>query len=160
MAEAFSDEELKELEQTIDNYRLVYHVEELKRLLATITADRREMAMCHKRIEELEISIKIQKAEYDDHEKTWFQIIESWTNQHPVSQREALRFLEKYAVKKKEQIRDQTAEIERLRGALEQIAAFNDEAANDYLEKYSKYAAFDEPDSVQIARQALDAGKE
>ena len=55
---------------------------------------------------------------------------------------------------------NQTAVIERLRGALTKIAAFTDEAANDYLEKYSKYAAFDEPDSVQIARQALDAGKE
>ncbi len=56
-------------------------------------------------------------------------------------------------------IADQTAEIERLRGALTKIAAYNDKTAEAHFWKEGNYAAFDEPSSVKIARQALDAGK-
>lgn len=44
---------------------------------------------------------------------------------------------------------------EALREALEQIACFNDEGANRWLEKSGSWAGFDEPSSVQIARAAL-----
>jgi hypothetical protein len=68
-----------------------------------------------------------------------------------------VRYLEKYAVKKKEQIRDQTAEIERLRGALEPFAPTYDIMENAcwgiFLGGLIRRNFVD-------ARQALDAGKE
>ena len=45
--------------------------------------------------------------------------------------------------------------LERMEGALETIAAFNDEFANMRLEKTGSYGGFDEPGSVSTARQAL-----
>lgn len=39
--------------------------------------------------------------------------------------------------------------------ALEEIAAFNDRAANAYLKQTGSYSLFDEPGSVQIARAAI-----
>lgn len=50
-------------------------------------------------------------------------------------------------------------ERERLREALRQIAAFNDEGANVALRKHGSYSGFDEPGAVQVAREAL-AGTE
>lgn len=46
-----------------------------------------------------------------------------------------------------------------LLAALEQIATFNDHAANARLEATGSYSAFDEPGSVQIARAALAKAK-
>jgi len=51
------------------------------------------------------------------------------------------------------------AENERLRGALEDIAALNDVGANLYLENSGSYGCFDEPCSVQMARAALKEDK-
>jgi hypothetical protein len=46
-------------------------------------------------------------------------------------------------------------EIERLRAALIEIAAFKDQFANKGLRNIGSYAGFDEPISVKIAREAL-----
>lgn len=45
--------------------------------------------------------------------------------------------------------------LERLGEALEQIAAFDDRAANERLKYVGSWGGFDEPGSVQVARQAL-----
>lgn len=47
-------------------------------------------------------------------------------------------------------------EIDRLRKALEQIAARGDTAADEHLKATGSYARFDEPGAVQIARETLD----
>jgi len=47
------------------------------------------------------------------------------------------------------------ADRDRLRAALQRIAAFDDKLACEKLEKIGSYSSFDEPGSVQIARQAL-----
>lgn len=47
------------------------------------------------------------------------------------------------------------AEVERLRKALTEIAAFNDIWANGELFMCGSYSSFDEPHSVQTARAAL-----
>lgn len=47
------------------------------------------------------------------------------------------------------------AEIERLRAALEHIAAFDDLHGSSRLEATGSYSGFDEPGSTQIAREAL-----
>lgn len=44
--------------------------------------------------------------------------------------------------------------------ALEAIAAYNDESANNYLQKTGSYSAFYEPNAVQTAREALRPFKE
>lgn len=46
-------------------------------------------------------------------------------------------------------------EIERLRNALIKIAAVDDMLANDRLATNGSYSGFDEPGSVQIARETL-----
>lgn len=51
------------------------------------------------------------------------------------------------------------AEVERLREALTEIAAFNDIWANGELFMCGSYSSFDEPHSVQTARAALNGGK-
>jgi len=48
-------------------------------------------------------------------------------------------------------------EVERLREALTEIAAFNNTGANEHLRRFGTYAMFDEPGSVKIARAALEA---
>lgn len=53
--------------------------------------------------------------------------------------------------------RDQArAETGRLREALRQIAALDDEGANLILRKQGDYSGFDEPGAVQTAREALN----
>lgn len=47
-------------------------------------------------------------------------------------------------------------EVGRLREALQQIAAFDDEGANLILRKRGDYSGFDEPGAVQTAREALN----
>lgn len=46
--------------------------------------------------------------------------------------------------------------IELLLVALHDIAAFDDTSANERLEKTGSFGAFDEPGSVEIAREALE----
>jgi hypothetical protein len=48
------------------------------------------------------------------------------------------------------------AERDRLRAALTRIAAFDDTGANVFLESHGSYGSFDEPKSVEIARNALE----
>lgn len=45
----------------------------------------------------------------------------------------------------------------RFRAALMEIAAYDDVSANLWLRKHGNYGRFDEPGSVQIAREALEA---
>jgi len=45
--------------------------------------------------------------------------------------------------------------IERLEGALREIASFNDKDASEHLERTGSYSLFDEPGSVEVARAAL-----
>lgn len=51
------------------------------------------------------------------------------------------------------------ARVERLEGALREIAAYDDERASAHLASEGSYAMFDEPGNVEIARQALGEGK-
>lgn len=44
-----------------------------------------------------------------------------------------------------------------LREALKKIAAYDDEGANQHLERTGSYGRFDEPGAVQVARAALTA---
>jgi hypothetical protein len=56
-----------------------------------------------------------------------------------------------------QQVADLEAEVARLREALERIAAYDDHGAEEVLEAKGSYGCFDEPVSVQIAREALQA---
>lgn len=49
------------------------------------------------------------------------------------------------------------AEVVRFRNALTVIAAYTDKAASHRLETTNSYGGFDEPASVQMAREALEA---
>lgn len=51
------------------------------------------------------------------------------------------------------------AQVERLSEALTKIAAFDDEAAQNYLVRTGSLSMFDEPGSVEIARATLSAGR-
>ncbi|XAI95132.1 hypothetical protein [Microcystis phage Mwe-JY13] len=46
-------------------------------------------------------------------------------------------------------------ERDRYRKALERIAAYDDNLANEYLSKHGSYAGFDEPGSVMVSRSTL-----
>jgi hypothetical protein len=52
---------------------------------------------------------------------------------------------------------DALDEAVRFSEALERIACYGDESAGAFLDRTGSYAAFDEPGSVQIAREALGA---
>ena len=57
-------------------------------------------------------------------------------------------------------IQSQAARIKVLEEALENIAAFHDIQASRRCDNTGSYALFDEPGSVEIARQALKTGGE
>jgi YHS domain-containing protein len=52
-----------------------------------------------------------------------------------------------------------TTQLYTIRDALQTIAAFTDEAANQRLARDGSYASFDEPNAVQIARKALSTSR-
>jgi hypothetical protein len=56
----------------------------------------------------------------------------------------------------KDRMQEAAAEIERLRAALAEIAAYRDFNASMHLERTGRFSQFDEPESVQIARAALE----
>lgn len=53
-------------------------------------------------------------------------------------------------------LREAERKNERLRAALDRIAAYDDQGANYRLKTSGSYSAFDEPGSVEIAREALE----
>lgn len=54
-------------------------------------------------------------------------------------------------------VREQDERLSRYSDALVEIGAYDDGRASDALKSTGSYSAFDEPGSVQIAREALDA---
>lgn len=54
-------------------------------------------------------------------------------------------------------IEAQRERIERLEGALREIAAFDDGSASEHLKRTGSYGCFDEPGAVRAARAALEA---
>lgn len=53
-------------------------------------------------------------------------------------------------------LRDLINERNALMDAIAKIAAFDDERANRRLERHRRYDWFDEPNAVQVAREALE----
>jgi hypothetical protein len=60
--------------------------------------------------------------------------------------------------KKIQGYQDWQREVERLQAALKRIACLGDSGANERLARTGSYSMFDEPGSVEIAREALGNG--
>ncbi len=140
----YSDLELDAIKERL----VAFHDKDLDRFLDTITADRREMAMCHKRIEELERerdnymeSARLFSKNTDYYTGLLDKIAKNFGKDAFISDDGSVQDSPLRA-KMPQLVKHQTAEIKRLRGALEKIIHCEENLKRNQI-------------TLDIARQAL-----